>query len=257
LTEGLSVPQSPHVCSSSIPPHQSAPSSPGGPEGLSPPPRQRPSPLLRVVRRVSALRRVTSPLPLPREVWRASALRRVTSPFPRPRVVRRASALRRVTSPFPLPPGGPEGLSPPPRYQSASSSPGGPEGLSPPPRQRPSPLPRVVWRGRSPSISNRARRHVRRARGNSREGELARRTGNFFLSGFASGGCEADSSKTRQGVAVAGESFSPVHMLRHQRSIVSSLFFAISIPVMGFRPVTGVMPSPPPAPTACGILPPF
>jgi len=106
----------------------------------------------------------TSPLPLPREVWRASALRRVTSPFPRPRVVRRASALRRVTSPFPLPPGGPEGLSPPPRYQSASSSPGGPEGLSPPPRQRPSPLPRVVWRGRSPFISNRGRRRVRRER---------------------------------------------------------------------------------------------
>ena len=58
------------------------------------------------------------------------------------------------------------------------------------------------------------------------------------------------------GVAVAWEAFPRPHA-PPQRSIASSLFFAISIPVMGLRPVTGVLPASLPAPIICGTPPPF
>ena len=51
------------------------------------------------------------------------------------------------------------------------------------------PFPGVVWRGRSPFMFNRARRHARRARGDFSEGELARREKNRFPADFTAGGC--------------------------------------------------------------------
>ncbi len=162
-------------------------------------------------------------------------------------------------------------------FHPITPSPGGPEGRSPPPRQRPSPFPREVRRA---AALRRASGRLPLPRG-SLEGPLplhvqsspatcAAGAGRFFgrracPPGEKSFPCaihgrklpKADFSGSRQGVAVAGESFSPVHMLRRQRSIYSSLFFAISIPVIGLRPVSGILPSSPAAPTDCGILSPF
>ena len=115
------------------------------------------------------------------------------------------------------------------------NSPGGPEGQCPPSFIRnlfpgrsggsePSENPRVVWRA--------AALHVQSSPATCAAG-AGRFRRNRFLARFTTGDCAAGSSKSCQGVAVAGERFSPVHPARQRRPY----FFCCSLTASAIPPM--------------------